>query len=239
MRSSSLSRSVVIAALVACFTVAAFAEDEKVKKKKKGSGRAQPAPSFFSTDVQKAVRGVRALVPLSAEQRQQLVKVRKEGLSGEAYQAALKVAKDKSADRQDRRAANKTIKASKAAVEGKLLEVLSAEQQAFVSKINAAVDSAASSLRAEYKQKLKDTKGDKTARRAVTKELNDKLAATVNETVASLLSDEQKAAVAAAAKTGGKKRARGKKKKEGDDSKKKRRKKKEGKGETKDKEAVS
>jgi hypothetical protein len=244
MRASFLSRSVVIAALVACFTVSAFAEDEKTPKKKKRGGRAQPVQSFFSANAQKALPGIRVLVSLSGEQRQQLVKIREEALGGEALQAAMKIAKDKNADRKDRRAANKTIKESKAAVQGKLLKALSPEQQKLVASINAAADAAASAIRTEYKQKIKDTKGDKAARQALTKELNAKVAASVKEKVASLLSDEQKAAVAEAAKNAGKKRARGKKK-DGEERKKKRGKKKEGdeskkkRGKKKDKEAVS
>jgi len=218
MKVPLLCRSVVVTALLVSLTISAVGQDEKAKKKR--AGRGQTAPSFFSADVQKSVPGIRAVVSLSREQRTKMAAIRQAALADEAYKAALKTTKDKSAERKDRRAANRTLRESKAAVQAKLLEVLAAEQRTLVAKINDAAAAAASSVRAEYKQKIKDSKGDKVARKALTKEVGTKVAASVKEQVSGLLSDEQKEAIAAVAKKVGKKR-RGNKKKGAEGGKKK------------------
>ena len=139
MTGFSLSRSLVVAALLACFTVSAAAQEEEKAKKRKGA-RGQARQGFFSADAQRAVPGLNGLVAVTKEQRQGIAKIRKEALADEAYQAALKTSKDKSAERADRRAAQKTIKDAKAALQAKFVGVLTAEQQTLVAKVNAAAD---------------------------------------------------------------------------------------------------
>ena len=61
------------------------------------------------------------------------------------------------------------------------------------------------SLRSEYRQKLRDVKGDKDALKSLQKERAAKTTDQLSEKIASLLSTEQKEAVKTAAKQRGKK----------------------------------
>ena len=101
-------------------------------------------------------------------------------------------------------------------------EVLGKELVALLAKINAAVKEVQTKVRSEYKQKLRESRGDKEARAKLQKEVNQKTTALLAKRVTAFLSDEQKAVVKKAAERAAKRS--GKKKRKGGEAKAERKK---------------
>ena len=186
-------------------------------------GKRVKGPSLFSAQVKKAIPGIDAVVSLSDEQKAKYVGLYKAMVASEEYAGALKMIKDKAVGKEDRKAAQASIKTAKAGLAAKLNEIIGADNATLVNKVNEVVGSVQKDIRSEYKAKLKQAKNYKDARAALSKEIAAKVASTISEKVNVLLSGAQKEAIKNAPSKGKRKskkkgQKKGKKKEDADNA---------------------
>jgi hypothetical protein len=189
-------RIVVVALLATLFVAPTFAQKSEQPKKK---GR-QSQSSLFSFTVQRAVPGINAVVTLSKKQRQEIVKLHKETMGSESLAELRKKSSGENSSNQDKRAVRKAVQEAQAKLSEKSNDIVGKKQTAFIAKINTVAKEVQSSVRSEYRQKLRDARGDEEAAKSLQKEINAETTVLLSKKIASMLSDEQKEAVAAAAK---------------------------------------
>jgi hypothetical protein len=213
MSRSEFVRSLTIAFVVCLGSPIALADEESQGAAQKTPGKAESksesksdvakkvlAPqSFFSSTVQKAVPGIDAAIVLSDEQVEKIAAARKSATQREEYVQALQKAKEKGGNKEDRQAAQQAMKAARAALEAEILQVLSEEQRALVTRINSAAEAATKEARTSHQAKIKEAKGNGEEQIRLKKETAATIAAAVREKVLSLLTEDQRTAVAQAA----------------------------------------
>jgi hypothetical protein len=207
----SAVRIVVVALLATLFVAPTFAQKAERSKKRGRQGQA----SLFSSNVQRAIPGIDAVVTLSKQQRQEIAKLHKEIMGSENLTELRKKSSGENSSKKDKQAVRKAVQEAQSKLSEKSNSIVGKEQTALIAKINAVAKAVQSSVRSEYKQKLKDAKGDQEAAKNLQKEITAETTALLAKKTNSMLSDEQKEAVAAAAKREGKK-GRGKRREKKD-----------------------
>ena len=179
------------------------------------------SPGLLKASVIAAVPGIHALFALSKEQEAKLIEIAMATLQSEAVTAARKTTRDKSADRDSKRAARKTIADAQSEYHKKAAALLSKDRQSLVSKIYASVEEIRKKTQKEFRSRLKVAKGDRKALRKIRKEMTTARNAQLHQAVLALLSEEQRKTVEVAAKKSskGQKKRRGKRGKKDDDDK--------------------
>jgi hypothetical protein len=204
-------RIVVVALLATLFVAPTFAQKAEQSKKRGRQGQA----SLFSWNVQRAVPGINAVVTLSKEQRQEIAKLYKETMGSESLAELRKKSSGENSSREDKQAVRKAVQEAQAKLSEKSNDIVGKKQTALIAKINAASKAVQSSVRSEYRQKLRDARGDQEAAKSLQKEITAETTVLLSKKISSMLSDDQQEAVAAAAKREAKRgRAKRREKKE-------------------------
>jgi hypothetical protein len=193
-------RIVVVALLATLFVSPTFAQRGEQGKRRGRQGQA----SLFSQTVQRAVPGINAIVTLSKEQRQEITALHKEIMGSENLVELRKKSNDESANKEDKQAVRKASQKVQAELAAKSNGIVGKEQAAFIANINAIAKEAQSSVRSEYRKKLREARGDEEASKSLQKEITAETTTLLSEKITSLLSAEQQEVVAAAAKREGK-----------------------------------
>jgi len=160
---------------------------------------APPPRGFSPPQVQQAVPGIDAAISLTAEQREKLAAQRKKMMQSEEFQAAMKTARDRSAERADRAAAQKKMREMQGSLQGEVAKALTPQQKELISKINGVVKAEMDGIRTEYREKMRAARGNREEQQKLRKEIGEKTRTGLHEKILALLSDEQKAAVKKAA----------------------------------------
>lgn len=141
------------------------------------------------------VPGLNAVLQLSDEQKEKLVRVRQETLGSEAVVAAgRKVKGDLNATETDRQAARKLSEEARASYDRRVAEILTTKQMELVQSLQVIYGQAREAVATEYGPRLVGAKGNEAETAKLRQEARDALHTDFIRRVNEILTTEQRAA---------------------------------------------
>ena len=197
MKTYKLTR-ILLVGLTALCTLAGAENEKKEKKRSDVSG----FPFWTSQKrghVPQFVPGLNAALQLTDAQRLQIATAQEEMMNDAAVRAARGISKnDPTATTEQRDKARAALEAAAARMHEKVASILTTEQKALITKVNAAYAAATEDTGIVYADKCASIKADEAARKRIQEEKNHDIEEQFLHKLDGILSAEQRDAVARA-----------------------------------------